>query len=120
MKDSIKLLLIQVLGKQAFAALVRIPGFGFVFALPVVRTVVQFIIDRIITWAVQETAVGLSVLWIQIDMAGEINSALDAEAKLRDMLEHPQRYSYHEQKLIEEHFDDSTVDLIQLGIKRLG
>ena len=117
--DAIKPVLIQVLSKQAYAALIAIPGFGWVFGLPVVRSVVQYVIERVVGWAVQETAVGLSILWIQVDMSYEIDTAEKAAAKLRLMLESPGEYSAKEQKEIDEYFDQTTIDLIQLGLKRL-
>lgn len=119
MIDSLKNLLIEVLSKQAYTALIAIPGFGWVFALPVVRQVVQFVITSVVSWAVRNTAVGLSLLWIQVDLSYEVDSAETAAAKLRDMLENPTKYAAKEQKQIEEHFDETTIDLIQLSIKRL-
>lgn len=117
--DLIKPVLIQALSKQAFAALCAIPGFGWVFALPVVRNVVNFMIERVVGWAVGETAVGLSLLWIQTDLAYEVKNAEEATKKLKDMLDNPNKYSEAEQKNIDEYFDETTMDLIQLGIKRL-
>lgn len=120
MIEDLKKALIWALTAQAYAALVALPGFGWVFNLPVIKTVVQFIIDKVTSWAVQETAVGLSLLWIQVEMAYEIKSAEDAKAKLSDMFDNPTRYSAAEQQKISEYFDETTVDLIQLALKRLS
>lgn len=117
--DLIKPVLAEAISKQAYAALLAIPGFGWVFGLPVIGYMTRFFIDRIVGWAVQESAVGLSLLWIQVDMSYEIKSAEEAAKKLKDMLENPEKYSLEEQKKIDEYFDDTTIDLIQLGIKRL-
>lgn len=117
--DAIKPVLIKVLSAQAYAGLLAIPGFGFVFGLPVIRQVTQFIIDKIVTWAVMETAVGLSILWIQVDLSYEVSSAEDAAKKLKEMLENPTKYSKREQEKIDEYFDETTIDLIQLSIRRL-
>jgi CRISPR/Cas system Type II protein with McrA/HNH and RuvC-like nuclease domain len=120
MIDSLKAALIRALATQAYAALVAAPGVGWFFALPLVRQVSQFAIDKIVAWFVQETAVGLSLLWIQIEMAYEIRTAEEARNKLADMINNPQKYSAEEQKRIDEYFDETTVELIQLGIDRLA
>lgn len=117
--DSIKPVLADAISAQAYAALVAIPGFGWIFALPVVSSVTKFIINRITSWAIQETAVGLSVLWITLDMMYDVHTAEEAKKRLKDMLENPQKYSIKEQEKIEEQFDESTIDLIQLTVKRL-
>src|ERR1044071_6652909 len=117
--DAVRPVLVDVLTKQALAALIAIPGFGWIFALPVVSPVVRDIIEKIISWAVDETAVGLSLLWIQVDLAYEVKSAEDARDKLKRMLDEPKAYTEVEQKQIEEYFDETTINLIQLGIKRL-
>ena len=117
--DAIKPILIEALNKQAYAALLSIPGLGWVFGLPIVSHMTKFFIDRITSWAVQETAVGLSKVWIQWAMGQEIKSAEEAREKLRDILDNPNKYVEKEQKEIDEYFDETTLDLIQLGIKRL-
>lgn len=117
--DAIKPILVETLSKQAYAALLAIPGFGWVFGLPVIGYMTRFFIERIVGWAVQESAVGLSLLWIQVDLSYEVGSAEEAAKKLKAMLEEPAKYSVKEQEKIDEYFDDTTIDLIQLGIKRL-
>lgn len=119
MINEIKAFLTEALAKQAYAALLTIPGFGWVFALPVVRQLTQFLIERILKWGIGETAIGLSVLWIIVDMSYEISSAEDARKKLDFIINNPTKYSDAQQKQILEHFDDTTIDLIQLGLKRL-
>lgn len=117
--DLIKPVLVEALSAQAYAALIGIPGFGWIFGLPVIRNVVQYIIHNIAEWAVSETAVGLSVLWIEFDLSWNVGSAETAAAKLRDMLNNPAKYSAEEQREIDAQFDESTIDLVRLGIKRL-
>ncbi len=73
-----------------------------------------------VEWSVQETAVGLSLLWIQIEMVSEIQNAEDVRKKLDDMINHPLKYTFKEQQNISEYFDATTVDLIQLGLKRFS
>lgn len=117
--DAIKPYLVDALTGQAFVELVSLPGIGWFFALPVVSSVSRYIIRSSVAWAVDETAIGLSLLWIQIDLAYEVSTAEEAAKKLRDMIENPQKYSEEEQRRIDEYFDESTVRLIQLSIKRL-
>ncbi len=120
MIDELKAALVNALSVQAFAALVAIPGFGWFFGLPVVSTVTQYIIRRVVGWAVQETSVGLSLLWIQLDMQYDVKTAEDAKKKLQDMINNPVKYSETQQKEILENFDEKTINLIQLGIRRLS
>lgn len=117
--DAVRPVLVDVLSSQAYAALIAIPGFGWIFALPIVGPVVRHIIRTSISWFVDETAVNLSLLWIQIDLAYEVKSAEEAAAKLRAMLENPSAYSEEEQRRIDEYFDETTIAIIQLAIKRL-
>lgn len=117
--DLVKPVLIDVLSAQAYTALIGIPGFGWVFGLPVIRNVVQFIIHSITEWAVTETAIGLSILWIELDLSWNVANAEDAANRLRDMLNNPAKYSAEEQKTIDEYFDKTSLDIIRLGIKRL-
>jgi hypothetical protein len=119
MLDDLKRELIKTLAKQAYAALLAIPGFGWVFGLPVVKQVFQYIVEQIITWATRETALGLSILWIELEMAYDIRSAEQAAKKLNDMINNPTKYSAAEQAKINELFDETTIDLVQLGLKRL-
>lgn len=117
--DAIKPVLADAISAQAYAALVAIPGFGWIFALPVVSNVTKFIINKVTTWAIQETAVGFSLLWIQIDMAYEIYTVEDATKRLKDMLNNPQKYSEKEQVAIEKHYDEAAVELINISLRRL-
>lgn len=117
--DLVKPVVIQTITNQAFGALISLTGFGWIFGLPIVRNVSRFIIERIATWAVNETAAGFSVLWIQVDVSYEIENAEKAAARLKEMLDTPAKYSEAEQKEIDAYFDETTIELIQLGIKRL-
>lgn len=117
--DTLKPVLISGLTTQAYAALIAIPGFGYFFALPVLSSVSRFIIEKIVGWAVGETAVGLSLLWIMADLAYEVDSAESARVKLKDMLDNPKKYTEAQAKELEEHFDETSINLIQLSIRRL-
>ncbi len=117
--DTLKPVLIDTISAQAYGALIALPGFGFVFGLPVISSVAKYIIRDVISWAVQNTAVGLSLLWIIVDLAYEVNTAEEAKVRLKAMLDDPSKYSLEEQQKLEEHFDETSLDLIQLSIKRL-
>lgn len=118
--DAVKPVLSDALSAQAYASLLAIPGVGWFFALPIISSITRTFIHGVTDWAIQETAVGLSVLWIQVELAYEIKSAEEAKAKLSDMLDNPIKYSEAEQQKISEYFDESTIDIIQLGLKRLS
>lgn len=102
------------------AALVAIPGFGYIFALPVVRKITEHFVKKILTWLVDETSIGLSVLWIALDMQYEVKNAEDARRKLSDMLLNPAKYSHEQEQEISGFFDETTIDLIQLELHRLA
>lgn len=119
MIEHLKAALIAALSKQAYLALLTIPGFGFVFGLPVVSNVTQFITEKIVSFLVQKTAIGFSVLWIMIEMQYDVHNSEDARRKLKDMFDNPEKYTQEQMKEIEEHFDETTIDLIQLTLKRL-
>ena len=104
---------------QAFAALLTLPGVGWIFGLPVVSHFIKAIIGRVAEWVLAETAVGLSVLWIMIDMTYEVKDSEEMKNKLKDMLDNPQKYTANEQKKIEDDFDEATINLIALTVKRL-
>lgn len=117
--DVVKPVLVDTIVTQAYAALIALPGFGWIFAAPVVSPVVRFIIRGVAVWLVDKTAMNLSLLFIQIDLAYEVSTAEEAREKLKAMLENPVAYSAEEQKRIDEYFDETTIALIQLAIKRL-
>lgn len=117
--DAIKPALSNALTAQCYAALIAIPGFGWLFSLPIVSHVTKAVLDKIAEWMVQETAVGLSILWIAVDLAYEVNSVESATKRLNDMLNNPKEYSAKEQAEIEGHFDKAAVDIINLSVQRL-
>lgn len=115
--SALKGLVRDYLIKQAMTKLTTIwVGFSW----PVINPVISFVVGKIADWLLAETIVGLSLLWIQLDMSYEVATAEEAAKRLEDMLENPAKYSDEEQRKIEEDFDESTVNLIQLAIKRLG
>jgi len=117
--DLVKPVLVEALSAQAYAALVALPDLGWIFGLPVIRNVTQYVIKSVVGWAVAETAVGLSILWIELDLSWNVTDAEQAAEKLRDMLNNPAKYSAKEQRDIDAYFDKTTIDLIALSIKRL-
>ena len=119
LRTDLKTTLALAVSRQAYAALVALPGIGWFFALPVISNVTQFITDSIAIWLINETALSLSLLWIEIEMQYDIKDAEDARKKLSEMLHNPEAYSEKQQSEISEYFDESTVNLIQLGISRL-
>lgn len=116
--DAIKPVLAQSLAKSFYAWTVAIPVVGPFFALPGISHVLQFLYGKLAERMVRETAVGLSVLWITLDMMYEIHTVNGAEKRLRDMLENPQKYAEPEQQKIEDEYDDAACEVIQLSTAR--
>lgn len=117
--ESIREAIAKVATVQAYAALVAIPNIGWIFGLPVISQFIKAMIGRISEWVLAETAVGLSVLWVLLDLKYEVENAEQGAARLKDMLENPAKYSKEEADAIEQDFDEQTVKLIQLSIARL-
>lgn len=117
--DAVKPVLISGLSAQAYAALLTVAGFGWIFGLPIICNVTQYVINRISSWAVEESAAGMSILWIMLSMQYEVSNAEEGARLLKDMINNPGKYTQKEADEIEKDFDDDTVDLIQLSIDRL-
>lgn len=108
--------LIQIVVKQFMAKLVSMSAF---FALSFVNPVVSIIVTKIVTYLVQETALGLSLLWITLNISYAVGSVESATAALKNMMENPKDYNATQQAALEKNFDDSAVKLIRLGISGL-
>lgn len=114
--DELKSALIKTAVSQALKmAVTKLPF----LALPIINPIVAFVIQKLVEFLVAETALGLSLLWITLDMQYEVDSVEKARARLIDMLDNPVKYSEGEMLGIEEEFDEAALDLIQLSIRRL-
>lgn len=105
--------------KKAMSKLLAVKYLGRIIAMPVINPVVAFFLEKLVEFLMDETMIGASKLWISIQMSYEVGNAEEAADKLRDMVENPQKYLEAEQQKISEYFDETTIDLIQLSIKRL-
>lgn len=108
--------LIKVAVSQAIGELVILAPF---FAWPVVNPVTVFILTKLITLLVQKTAIGLSLLWINLSISYEVSSQESATAALKAMLLNPEKYNADQQAALEANFDASSISLIRLGISSL-
>ena len=72
--NEIKPVLAQSLAKSMYAGLLAIPGVGGFFALPIISNLTQYFIGRLADYLIAETAVGLSLLWILIDLQYEVKT----------------------------------------------
>src|SRR5437870_2016858 len=114
--DELKAALIKTAVSQALKmAVTKLPF----LALPIINPIVAFIIQKLVEFLVQETALGLSLLWIRLDLSYEVDNVNKTTARLKEMLESPALYSELEQQKIEEEFDEAAIELIQLSIRRL-
>lgn len=105
--------MVDTIVKQALAKLVLLLPFlsGSSF-LPVIVA----LITPVIQWLIDETAVGLTLLYIYVDLQYNIDSADKATARLKQILESPQDYTAAQQKDIEANFDDTAVNLIHIAV----
>ena len=92
---------------------------GPFFSLPIINKITPWVIEKCLTWLVGETAIGLSLLWIQVEMSFDIKNAESSRKKLQDMLLDPKKYTAEETKQLEDFFDETTISLIQLELSRL-
>ncbi len=108
--------LISIAVKQAASELILAAPF---FAWPVINPVTVFILTKLITLLVQKTAIGLSLLWINLSISYEVSSQESATAALKAMLLNPEKYNADQQAALEANFDASSISLIRLGISSL-
>lgn len=108
--------IIQAVVKQAMLRLVSWTGF---FALPIVNPVILFFVNKIVTYLVQETALGLSLLWITLSIQYDVDTVEKATAALKKMLENPKDYTDAQKTTLEKNFDDAALRLIHISIVSL-
>lgn len=80
----------------------------------------EVLLNFFLGYILDRTILGLSLIWISIDLAYEVNTAEDATKKLRDILDHPEKYTAEQIKQVEENFDARAIDLIRLGLRDIG
>lgn len=97
----------------------RLTAWSIVFASPLINPLTLFIVTKLVTYLVDETALGLSLLWISLNVSYEVDSVDSAVAALKDMIDNPKGYSDAQAKQIEASFDDAARDLIKLSIIKL-
>lgn len=89
------------------------------FAMPFINPLTAFIVTKLVTFLVDETALGLSLLWISLNISYEVDSVESATQALKKMIDNPKDYSDDQAKQIEKAFDTSARDLIRLSIIKL-
>lgn len=110
---------IDTLKKQAMAwAIKQAPWLFSKYLAWFTNPVVGFIMEKIVAWAVDETALGLSLAWIAYDIQYEVSTAEEATKKLKYIIEDPERYTTSQVKEMEEQFDKAFVDLIRIQLNR--
>lgn len=108
--------LIKQLIKQVMARLV---AWSVVFASPLINPLTVYIMTKLITFLVDETALGLALLWISLDVSYHVDSVEKATKALKEMIDNPKGYSDDQSKQIETNFDSAARDLIKLSIIEL-
>lgn len=96
---------------------------GAILTFPVVgvilRPVVVFFVTTFVVFMVEKTALGMALLWIMINVGYEVQSVEEITKTLREMLNHPEKYTDEQKAEIEKEFDDRAVKLIRLSIAHL-
>lgn len=82
--------------------------------------IVGFLLDSILKFLFDKTIVGVSLLWIMIDVQYQVTNAEQATDKLRDILTNQEKYTAAQQKEVEDNFDEESVELIRIGLTNLG
>lgn len=111
----LKKLLVQALVDQIMATAVKSATY---LAWPVVGPVARFVLNQILWFLVDETAIALTCMWIVVDLQYEVDSVEKATLRLRDIIANPVKYTEQELKDIEANFDDKAVNLIYLAIRQ--
>lgn len=97
----------------------RLVASSIVFASPFINPLTLYLVTKLVTFLVDETALGLSLLWISLNVSYEVDSVEKATEALKQMIENPKGYSDDQAKKIEETFDSAARDLIKLSIIKL-
>lgn len=97
----------------------RLAAWSIVFASPLINPLTLFIVTKLVTYLVDETALGLSLLWISLNVSYEVDSVESATKALKEMIDNPKGYSSDQATQIEASFDQSARDLIHLSIIKL-
>lgn len=85
---------------------------------PVVGPVVRFILNEVLWYLIDKTVLGLTLLWITLDLEYEVKSVETATARLRDIIDNPDKYSESQMKEIEDNFDEKAIELIHIAIRQ--
>lgn len=112
----VKNLLIQYSIQAVMKKLIEISGF---FAFPIVNPITSYIVTKLVTYLVEETSLGLSLLWITLEIQYSVDTVENATAALKEMLNDPSKYTADQQASLEATFDDDAVSLIRLSISKL-
>lgn len=78
--------------------------------------VIGGILGYIIQFFVKQTALGLSLAWISVDVQYDVKSAEEAIAKLKRILADPAAYTAKQIEETEAQFDQEVVKLIRIKL----
>lgn len=108
-----------VINESVTLLMARLIALSSFFAFPVINPLVILIVTKIITFLVQETALGLSLLWITLNVSYDLSSLDSATTALKAMINDPKGYSNAQSSQIEANFDQAARNLIKLSIAKL-
>lgn len=114
--EALKDTAVSLLSKLAMKKLIEMSAF---FAWPIVSPIVSFVVTKVASWLIRETFLGLSLLWIILDVSYEVSDVESATAKLKDVIDNPEKYSAEKMQEIEDNFDEQALDLIYISLRTL-
>lgn len=118
---SLRGVVLKYVKQQILAELVKAAPWLFTkWLMWLTNPVLEVLLNFFLGYILDRTILGLSLIWISIDLAYEVNTAEDATKKLRDILDHPEKYTAEQIKQVEENFDARAIDLIRLGLRDIG
>jgi hypothetical protein len=78
------------------------------------------LLDALLGFLIDKTVLGLSLIYIGVDVQYDVKSAEDVEKKLKDILANQEKYTAAQIKEAEENFDEESIDLIRIGLSRVN
>lgn len=114
--DDLKKVIVTKLIEQVMAWLAKQAPW---VAWPVINPIVQMVVGEFVSYLVDRTVVGLTVLWVIVDLQFELADVEKATARLKDMLDNPEKYTEDQVNEISKQFDDRAIELIHLVVHRV-
>lgn len=109
-----KMLVKLAVQRAVKAAVARFSWLGW----PVINPIFSYYVGQVITWAAEETELGVARLWVQLVIGVDVRSVDEGVRELQALLGDPKKYTAEQAAKIEANFDDTAADLIRANSKR--